>query len=81
MAASFTSPLVGSHPTRKGSPKAGDLVTVLMYKGGECALQMCARLERTEAGTAFVKLIGLDVPAPYQIGQRFPIPMERVADW
>lgn len=81
MAASFTSPLVGTAPTRKGSPKAGDLVSVLMYKDGEFALQVGARLERTQAGTAFVKLIGLDVPAPYQIGQRFPIPMERVIDW
>lgn len=81
MTSQTSSPLVGTAPTRKGEPQVGDLLTVLMFKDGGFNLPVGARLERVACGTAFVKLVGLDVPPPYQIGERFPIPMERVIDW
>lgn len=79
--ASYTTPLVGTVPTRKGQPQVGDLVTVEMVQDGGF-VKLGARLERVASGTAFVKLVGLDLPkGHYRVGDRYPIPMERVVDW
>ncbi len=79
--AALVPPLTGTTPTRKGEPQVGDLVTVLMFKDGKATLPVGARLERVAHGTAFVKLAGLGIPAPYAIGDRYPIPADRVVDW
>ena len=78
--AALVRPLTGMGEGRKANPEVGDLVTVLLVKDGglvECG----ARLERVAYGTAFVKLVGLSVPVPYEIGQRFPLSMNKVIDW
>ena len=61
----------------KGQPQVDGLVTVKLF-GGKLS---GARLERVACGTYFVKLIGLDVPAPYCLGDRFPLNREAIVDW
>jgi len=62
---------------------AGELVTVELRKSFNSSeyVQCGARIEKIECGNAFVKLVGLEVPAPYQIGDRLPLDVERVIDW
>jgi len=74
MAIALTS-LGGTVPTE--SPKVGDLLTVQLAFGKTCG----ARLERVSCDTYFVKLVGLQVPAPYKIGDRFPVNRDKVVDW
>ena len=61
----------------KGQPQVGGLVTVKLF-GGKLS---GARLERVAFDTYFVKLVGLDVPAPYCLGDRLPLNREAVVDW
>ena len=72
-----------SVPTRPANPTIGGLVTVRMYNPatGKFDLLIGARLERVFEQVAFVKLIGLSVPEPYMIGDKFPIDLDRVVDW
>ena len=78
MAHSFSSPLV-SVPSYapKGEPQVGDLVTVALFGGKVSG----ARVERIAYGTYFVKLVGLDVPQGYEVGNRFPLEREKIIDW
>lgn len=80
--ASHISPLVGTPPTtRKGDgPEVGALVTVLLRKG-DGFVESGARVECIAYGTTFVKLVGLEVPEPYQVGDRYPLPTDKVVDW
>ena len=74
-------PLAGISPHPMGdTPQIGELVTVLLRKGDDF-IQCGARLERVRAQTAFIKLAGLEVPQPYELGQRLPIPIDKVVDW
>lgn len=74
-------PLVSLGESRKAQPEVGDLVTVEMVQDGGF-IKLGARLERIAYGTAFVKLVGLDLPkGHYKVGDRYPIPMGRVVDW
>ena len=78
MAHKLTSPLVSLPATEpKGSPQVGDLLTVQLYPD----LVSGARLERVSGGSYFVKLVGLDVPAPYWLGMRLPLEREAIQDW
>ena len=61
----------------KGQPQVGGLVTVKLFGGKTSG----ARLERVAHGTYFVKLAGLTVPAPYEIGMRLPLEREAIIDW
>jgi len=61
----------------KGSPEVGDLLTVKLFGGKVSG----ARLERVEAGSYFVKLVGFNIPQPYAIGDRFPLNREAIIDW
>ena len=61
----------------KGQPQVGDLLTVELFGGKRSG----ARLERVSYGTYFVKLIGLDIPAPYTLGDRLPLNRAAVVDW
>jgi len=65
---------------RKGQPQAGDLVTVLVYQNGNL-VESGARFKRQAYGTAFVKLVGLGVPAPYRVGDNLAIEANQVIDW
>ena len=78
MAHGFSSPLVsvpGSGP--QGQPQVGDLLTVKLFGGKVSG----ARLERVSCGTYFVKLVGLDIPQPYELGLRLPLNREAIIDW
>ena len=73
-----TYPLVSVPAHRpQGQPQVGDLLTIALA-GNKAS---SARLERVSAGTYFVKLVGLDIPAPYQLGDRLPLGREAVTDW
>ena len=61
----------------KGSPQVGDLLTVALFGDKVSG----ARLERVTCGSYFVKLIGLDVPEPYELGMRLPLNREAILDW
>ena len=75
------SPLVGTSSARKGDgPEVGGLVTVLLRKG-DGFVKSGARVERIAGGTTLVKLVGLDVPEPYQVGDQYPLPSDKVVDW
>jgi hypothetical protein len=63
--------------SRKARPREGDLVTVTLFGGKRSD----ARLERVVSQTYFVKLIGLDIPEPYQIGDRLPLDRASIIDW
>lgn len=79
-----STPLVGTAPTRKGQPEAGDLVTVSLARsldGSVPPVKCGAVVERIVANTFFVRLGDLEVPPPYQIGDRFPLNREAVVDW
>ena len=76
--ASLISPLVqvkAGQPA--GDPKEGDLVTVSL-SGAKIS---GARLTRISCGTYFVRLCGLDVPTPYQVGDRYPLSRDKIVDW
>ena len=61
----------------QGQPKVGDLLTVKLFGGKVSG----ARLERVAHGSYFVKLVGLNVPAGYEIGTRLPLQREAIIDW
>ena len=84
MSLNLVAPLVSSPAVRR--PKSdiltGDLVTVDLFSSTapNGLVQSGARVERIAYGTFFVKIVG-SPPAPYQVGDRFPLSGERVADW
>jgi hypothetical protein len=57
-----------------------DLVTVELFSSNG-ALRSGARITRIEPGTIFVKLVGLEVPRPYAIGDMLPLNPEKIVDW
>lgn len=71
--------LVFSQDGRKSfsEVQVGDLVTVVLAGGQQCG----GRVVRIAPGTFFVKLVGLSIPQPYQLGDTLPISVERVLDW
>jgi hypothetical protein len=71
-------PMVFLPPTRPASePQVGDLLTVKLAFGKTSG----ARLERIDGGCYFVKLVGLGIPEPYELGDRFPIDRAAITDW
>jgi len=54
-----------------------DLVTVALF--GD--VTSCARVMRIERHDTFVKLIGLNVPVPYRIGDELALDHDKVIDW
>lgn len=83
MAANLT-PLVGLQTARKGEPREGDLVTVLLARsldGSVPSVEAGARIVRIAYGTYFVRLVGLSVPAGCKVGDPFPLSREAIIDW
>lgn len=79
-----STPLVGTVPTRKGQPEVGDLVTVSLARsldGSVPSVECGAVVERIAANTFFVRLAGLEIPHPYQLGEKYPLSCEAVIDW
>ena len=75
------SPLVGlQSSTPSGSPKVGDLATALLFtsKGDR---PYCCRIERVDSRYAWVKVIGLAVEWPYQVGDQITVTLNKVIDW
>ena len=58
----------------------GDLIAVNLYnpKSKKFDSQSGARLKRISCGNYFVKLAGLEVPSPYQIGDNLVIDESQV---
>lgn len=73
-------PLVKTDYARRESYVVGDLVTVELWAGKDKTVQSGAVVERIVPGTVFVKLCGLTVPAPYAIGERYPLNTDKVVD-
>jgi len=75
----MTTALVVSDTARRPRSEVAvtDLVTVALFGG----VTSCARVMRITKCTTFVKLIGLDVPAPYRIGDEFALDHNKVIDW
>lgn len=72
-----TSPLVKTEEARRATFEVGDLVTVKLYGDKVSG----AKVERIAHNNVFVKLVGLEVPSPYAIGDRFPLDTDKVIDW
>jgi hypothetical protein len=58
-------------------PEVGGLVTVKL--AGD--VTSGGRIARIAYGTYFVKLVGLNVPQPYELGMIFPLNREAIIDW
>jgi hypothetical protein len=84
MSQSLVAPLVVLPAVRR--PKSdiviGDLVTVDLVSSTASGgfVQAGACVERIAYGTFFVRLVGWP-PAPYQVGDKYPLSGERVTDW
>ena len=61
----------------KGTFGVGDLVTVTLLGGRVSG----ARITRQDAHNVWVKLAGLTVPQPYEIGDRLVLDHSQVVDW
>ncbi len=57
-----------------------DLVTVELFSS-DGPVRSGARIERIVPGTIFVKLVGLEVPRPYSIGEKYALNTDKVVDW
>jgi hypothetical protein len=60
-----------------GRPEVGSLVTVKLAGN----VTSGGRIIRIAHGSYFVRLVGLDVPQPYQIGDIFPLSHKAIIDW
>ena len=79
----MTTSLVVLDTARRPMFSVGDPVTVSLATSYDVAdnVTSCARVMRIVPGTVFVKVIGLNVPAPYRVGDTVPIDTNKVIDW
>ena len=63
--------------------EVGDLVTVMVYEPAtkDFTAESGARFKRAAHGNVWVQLVGLSVPAPYEIGDNLVIRQEQLKDW
>jgi hypothetical protein len=70
------SPIAISLPTNCPAFAVGDYVTVELY-GGKVA---CAKVTRRQRGESWIRIVGLNVPQPYMVGDELVIADDKVID-
>jgi len=67
--------------TPKGRPQIHDLATVKLAGGELAGARITRILPHGDSCLYGVRLIGLTVPAPYQVGMYLNVKAENVIDW
>lgn len=62
---------------RRETYEVDDLVTVKLFENKVS----CARVIRRQLGTTWIQLIGFNIPAPYELGDRLPLDDSAIIDW
>ena len=64
-----------------GSPKVGDLATVLLWKDGSFSAKCGARITRIDCERDFFVRLVVGIPQPYRFGDNLVVGKSQVIDW